>query len=243
MARKVVMDQAKNLMDLYTEFVRLRQSGQSGEEAWNQLADDVKRLSQRELMRLIGLLRAWEASGGRSYKPIRGAAASPPRAEPEPPKESVIRRIAPPRPADSAPARPAGSTQIIVPSHESVYVADKSTSTFTDDMVLYLYAEGNDEPLRVKVPRGPMIIGRYAPDSSVVPDVDLAVFGAAGHGVSRLHAELSRAGNTLVISDMNSVNHTYLNGVQLHPKEVRVLRDGDELRFGGLTVRVRFGTS
>lgn len=238
------MDHAKNLMDLYTEFVCLRQSGQSGEEAWGQLADDVKRLSQRELMRLIGLIRAWEASDGRIYKPISQTRppSSSPGHEPEPPQEPVIRRIAPPRSPDLIPAPPPGGTHIIGPAHENVFFTAQSTSTFTEDMVLYLYSEETDEPLRVKVRRGPLIIGRYTPDSSVVPDVDLAVFGAAKHGVSRLHAELSREGHTLVISDMNSVNHTYLNGVQLHPKEVRVLRDGDELRFGGLTVRVRFGT-
>jgi pSer/pThr/pTyr-binding forkhead associated (FHA) protein len=46
--------------------------------------------------------------------------------------------------------------------------------------------------------------------------------------------------NTVVIVDLDSVNHTYINGQRLHPKEVRVLRDGDELRLGKLSIKVTF---
>ena len=59
-------------------------------------------------------------------------------------------------------------------------------------------------------------------------------------GVSRLHAGLRRHGDTLVLTDLGSLNHTYVNGEQLHPHEVRVLHDGDEIRFGHLVARVYF---
>jgi hypothetical protein len=58
--------------------------------------------------------------------------------------------------------------------------------------------------------------------------------------LSRMHAGLRRQGDTLVLCDMGSLNHTYINGQRLHAHEVRVLHNGDEIRFGQLVTRVYF---
>ncbi|RPI99164.1 MAG: FHA domain-containing protein, partial [Chloroflexi bacterium] len=85
-----------------------------------------------------------------------------------------------------------------------------------------------------------MIVGRKSPDSVMLPDIDLAPFQADVMGVSRLHAGVRRQNDTLVLTDLGSLNHTQINGQRLHSHEVRVLHDGDELRFGQLTVRIYF---
>jgi len=104
---------------------------------------------------------------------------------------------------------------------------------------VYLHLANVPQPLEVQV-EGDMIIGRNTAESAVKPDVDLDPYQGAELGVSRLHATLRRQNDTILIMDMTSANHTYLNGRRLHPQEVHVLRDGDELRLGRLTMQVRF---
>lgn len=111
---------------------------------------------------------------------------------------------------------------------------------FADDMALFLMISDADAVVRVRPSTNEMMIGRRSPDSVMIPDVDLSPYGADIKGVSRLHAVLRRHGQTLVITDMGSLNHTYVNEQRLHPHEVRVLHDGDQLRFGQLAVQVQF---
>ncbi len=238
--------QEKGVMDLYADFIRYRQRGQNGDQAWRGLSDDLQHLSQREVMRLMSLIRVWEATDGCAYKPfpcnpLRPLASS----EDDSATPRVIRRITP---ISARPSLP--HTSLVQPFFETpsadpqrvIRPIVKTTSTFSDDMVLYFHVAGYAEPIRIRPYHAPMIIGRYAPESSVMPDINLEPYGAAQCGMSRLHAELCRQGNALVISDMNSVNHTYVNGEALSLKETRVLKDGDDLRFGTLVVRVQFGT-
>lgn len=85
------------------------------------------------------------------------------------------------------------------------------------------------------------VIGR-SDGGTVKPDIDLSAHDAAVLGVSRLHVALNynAESNLLSIADMKSANGTYINGQKLLPQEVRVLRDGDELRIGRLAVRAYF---
>jgi len=46
--------------------------------------------------------------------------------------------------------------------------------------------------------------------------------------------------NTLVITDLDSNNGTYINESRLYPYEIRVLHNGDELRLGKLTMKITF---
>lgn len=47
--------------------------------------------------------------------------------------------------------------------------------------------------------------------------------------VSRAHCNLIRRNNTYYLVDMDSTNHTYVNGVVLKPRQETCLGDGDEL--------------
>ena len=86
-----------------------------------------------------------------------------------------------------------------------------------------------------------IIIGRTTPNTPMAPDVDLTVVKGGHYGVSRMHAALKRQDTTLLISDLGSLNRTFLNGDPLHPNEVRVLRHGDVVSFAKLATRIQFG--
>jgi hypothetical protein len=85
------------------------------------------------------------------------------------------------------------------------------------------------------------IVGR-TDGKTFTADLDLSPLGAADLGVSRVHAALAfdSARGTLTVSDMNSMNGTFLNGLRLQPQEVHELRPGDHLRLGRLSMRVTY---
>lgn len=85
-----------------------------------------------------------------------------------------------------------------------------------------------------------IVFGRADNTSPRQPDVDLTPFGALEKGVSRVHAAIERSDDVLTLVDMGSSNGTNLNGQKLTPDQPRVLRDGDEIRFGKLIAHLYF---
>lgn len=53
-------------------------------------------------------------------------------------------------------------------------------------------------------------------------------------GISRMHAKFSRAGGKICITDLNSTNGTYKNGLRLQPNDSEIIEPGDEIRLGRL---------
>ena len=106
------------------------------------------------------------------------------------------------------------------------------------DMVLRLEFTETKQVLRVPLTLEQMVIGRGAAGGLMPPDINLSSYDAQKKGVSRYHASLQRRGEALLLTDLQSMNHTYINGQRVHPHEVRALHDGDELRLGQLTMRV-----
>jgi hypothetical protein len=72
------------------------------------------------------------------------------------------------------------------------------------------------------------------------PRVDIKIVQGKEFGMSRQHARLTRLGGLVYITDLGSVNGTFLNGHQLPPRFSRLLHDGDDVLLGRLKVRVRF---
>jgi len=118
--------------------------------------------------------------------------------------------------------------------------ATHDATYFDDTMTLALEIVDTGDVLRVRPRHNELVIGRLSPESVMIPDVDLSPYQADVKGVSRLHAALRRQGTTLVLTDMGSLNSTYINGQRVHAHEVRVIQDGDELQFGRLRVRAHF---
>ncbi len=89
-------------------------------------------------------------------------------------------------------------------------------------------------------PRDQLTLGWKSPLASLQVNVDLAPYNAEALGVSRVHAEIRVHKQMLVLSDLDSDNGTYVNEQRLYPIEARVLRNGDDVRFGRLTLKLTF---
>lgn len=113
------------------------------------------------------------------------------------------------------------------------------TSHFHANSIILLHIHEEPAPISVK-PTEQVIIGRKDIDNHVVPDIDLAPYGAVEKGVSRVHAAILRTEEALIIMDKGSANGTHLNGQRLVPQQPRVLRDGNEIRLGRLVAHIYF---
>lgn len=112
------------------------------------------------------------------------------------------------------------------------------TAMFHHDTSIILHVRGAKEPITLGDKKC-LIFGR-ADGSDNQPDVDLTPYDAVKKGVSRHHAMLERSDDTLTLTDVGSSNGTYLNGQRLVAQQPRVLRDGDEVRFGKLVTHIYF---
>lgn len=87
----------------------------------------------------------------------------------------------------------------------------------------------------------------YAMDKKNKNHIDLKKFpctvgkmaGCVDHvlsdaSVSRIHARFDRQGEKILLTDMNSTNGTYKNGLRMQPQETVEIEPGDEIRFGSL---------
>ncbi len=113
------------------------------------------------------------------------------------------------------------------------------TAQFQSGASIILHVRDAAEPLMIQ-PARRLVFGRVDENSTTRPDIDLSPFGAHEKGVSRQHAILEINEDTLILLDIGSANGTYLNGQRLAPNQPRVLRDGDEVRFGKLVTYVYF---
>ncbi len=86
----------------------------------------------------------------------------------------------------------------------------------------------------------PLILGRTSSESAE-RILDLTDLNALAHGVSRRHCLLQRRGEYLSVTDLGSVNGTFLNDQKLMPFVDYVVSHGDHLILGTLHVAVFFG--
>ena len=85
--------------------------------------------------------------------------------------------------------------------------------------------------------RSSVSIGRRDPQNEP-PDLDLGPHGGAEHGVSRQHAIIRWQDEAYTIEDLKAINNTLLNGFRLFPGQQYPLKDGDQVEFGTLVVKV-----
>ncbi|MEM6281231.1 MAG: FHA domain-containing protein [Chloroflexota bacterium] len=106
--------------------------------------------------------------------------------------------------------------------------------------VLRLRFVGADGDLVKTFRGGTMLIGREDNIRRIKPDIDLNPYGAFRRGVSRTHALLRREGDRLLIQDLDSANHTFVNGKRLQPNMPHKLQHKDKLRLGVMLMEVLF---
>lgn len=92
----------------------------------------------------------------------------------------------------------------------------------------------------IVVTLGPQLfIGRSSANSGPV-DIDLDPYDGSQKGVSRKHAVILLDNDVVKVMDLASANGTLLNGERLKPYQARILRHGDELHLGRLSLSVSF---
>jgi hypothetical protein len=116
------------------------------------------------------------------------------------------------------------------------------TARFNEESSVLIHIRDAVEPIHLQ-PHGKLVLGRADATSTTKPDLDLTPYGALEKGVSRAHAAIYRSEETLTLVDLGSANGTHLNGQRLIPQQPRVLRDGDEIRFGKLVAHIYFKNS
>lgn len=118
-------------------------------------------------------------------------------------------------------------------------ITSAGSSQFTENMVLRLEIEGAPTPILVH-PKIEMSLGRRDPATGTMPDVDLSTYAGYRLGVSRKHAIIRLKNRQLELYDLGSSNGTSVNGTRLVPHQAQVLRDGDEVMLGKMTMRMLF---
>jgi hypothetical protein len=84
------------------------------------------------------------------------------------------------------------------------------------------------------------LIGRQMGKSVEQPYLNLESVSVKEHGISRLHALMYVDKGTLHIVDLESRNHTIVNGVALQPHQPTPLHHGDDVWFGLLQTGIDF---
>lgn len=85
-----------------------------------------------------------------------------------------------------------------------------------------------------------IILGRTDLLSSDPGHFDLTRYGGHDRGVSRTHAVLRFSHDQITLTDLNSSNGTFVNAQKLKPNEPHVMKHGDEVMLGSLSIVVRF---
>lgn len=142
--------------------------------------------------------------------------------------------LAGPIAAPTLPTRNLGET-----STELSAKATWGTASLSKTSAVVVHIRDETEPIILEL-ADQLIIGRTDTSSPRQPQIDLTPYGALEKGVSRIHAAIERSDDVLTIVDMGSSNGTFLNGQRLLADQPRVLRDGDEIRFGKLVAHVYF---
>lgn len=93
------------------------------------------------------------------------------------------------------------------------------------DIEYKLYALDNKNKRHIELTKFPFTIGKMA---------GCVDFVLTDDSISRLHARIEKQGDKIFLTDMNSMNGTYKNGLRMEPSETVEIEPGDEIRFGKL---------
>jgi hypothetical protein len=112
------------------------------------------------------------------------------------------------------------------------------TSVFHHRARLYLTIINRGVTIPVPISGAVTVLGRTSVTGPV--DVDLAPYGASTLGVSRRHLRLDRMQDIIQVTDMASINGTYLNRERLVPGVPYTLRNRAVLQLSKMVLRVQF---
>lgn len=84
------------------------------------------------------------------------------------------------------------------------------------------------------------LLGRFNKGKPRADHIDLVPFGAQERGVSRIHAQIHMEEDILYVTDMESTNGTYLDGVKLLPHQQHRLRQKSDLLLGRMHIQIMY---
>ncbi|MDE7285252.1 MAG: FHA domain-containing protein [Lachnospiraceae bacterium] len=96
---------------------------------------------------------------------------------------------------------------------------------WTENYENKLYSLDRKMKCHIDLGRLPLIVGKLAGAVDMVIDE---------HSISRMHAKFFREGNKIYVTDLNSTNGTFRNGMRLAPNASEIIEPGDEIRLGKL---------
>lgn len=88
-----------------------------------------------------------------------------------------------------------------------------------------LYGMDRKNKYHIDLGKLPLTVGKLAGMVDMIIDEQ---------SISRMHARFSRSGNRIYITDLNSTNGTFRNGMRLEPNASELIEPGDEIRLGKL---------
>ncbi|MCH5263587.1 MAG: FHA domain-containing protein [Lachnospiraceae bacterium] len=115
-----------------------------------------------------------------------------------------------------------------MPEYKPQKSNDFGNTVFFDESAVReykLYAMDKKNKRHIELKQFPCTVGKMA------GCVDYVL---ADNSVSRIHARFDRQGDTVLLTDMNSTNGTFKNGLRMQPQETVEIEPGDEVRFGNL---------
>jgi hypothetical protein len=115
----------------------------------------------------------------------------------------------------------------------------KMESLIGDDQILFAFPELGKSTI-FDLSKEKLFIGWFDGSSGVKPDLDLTRYNAYESGVSRQHALLSVTDSGLTLTDLNSLNGTFVGIQRIEPFQPAALPDDTVIRFGSLTVQIFF---
>lgn len=107
-------------------------------------------------------------------------------------------------------------------------MADVGNTVFvpwTENYENKLYSMDKKNKCHIDLEKLPLTVGKLA------GAVDMVI---NENSISRMHAKFSRNGNKIFITDLNSTNGTFRNGMRLSPNASEIIEPGDEIRLGKL---------
>jgi len=112
------------------------------------------------------------------------------------------------------------------------------TSIFHHRARLFVTIVNRGITIPVPISSSVTILGRNTVSGTV--DVDLAAYGGSTLGVSRRHLRLDRMQDIIQVTDLASINGTYLNRERLVPGVPYTLRNRAVLQLSKMVLRVQF---
>ena len=135
-----------------------------------------------------------------------------------------------------------GLTTVIKQPQSDIATGElRESAVFPKDGTLVIVI--GEETLRLSVEKQ-FILGRHIPDGEEdAMVIDLSPYNALERGVSRRHAGIHRASNnSLQIVDLDSANGTFINGLQIPPRQFFHLHHGDKINLSRLAMLIRYET-